>query len=107
MAPPHLSWFGFLKETLHHWTPEKLAEGNNGALEFLLLILHVMISRLNTILLLAHASQSQFSLTHASEYCMVHVEIVLISKHKFYLHPPDGHFWAEGNHSVGKEGILR
>ena len=68
VAPLNLYWFGFLKETLHHWTPEKLAEGNNGALEFLLLILHVMISRLNTILLLAHASQSWFSLTHASEY---------------------------------------
>lgn len=58
VAPLHLSWFGFLKETHHHWTPEKLAEGNNGALEFLLLILHVMISRLKPILLLAHASQS-------------------------------------------------
>lgn len=56
VAPPSLCWLGFLKETLHQWTPERTALRNNGALEFRVLILHVMISRLNTILLLARAS---------------------------------------------------
>lgn len=44
---------------------------------------------------------------------MVHVEIVLISKHQFYLQLPDGSFRergkeeGEGNYSVERKGILK
>lgn len=44
---------------------------------------------------------------------MVHVEIVLISKHQFYLQLPDDVFGergkeeGEGNHSLGRKGIFR